>query len=211
MKKNGAFFILLLGVGLINGPAVNAQEIVDADTSVIDTIEQADTVDLLQREHDPRKAWQYSAIIPGLGQAYNKKYWKIPIVYAAGAAAYYYYRESALNYHTLHDAYVENANFGSVSLEAREQLHEREYIRSVDAQFEVSSLENEMFFQQKHMERAIVVMFAVYFANILDALVDGYFFSYDVEQELAYDFKPGLWQGPDIQSTTPTLTFRITF
>ena len=40
----------------------------------------------------PSKAAFYSAIFPGMGQVYNKKYWKIPLVWGAiGGAGYYYY------------------------------------------------------------------------------------------------------------------------
>lgn len=43
------------------------------------------------REHSPPRATILSAVVPGLGQAYNRKYWKIPIIYVAGGALYYYF------------------------------------------------------------------------------------------------------------------------
>jgi hypothetical protein len=53
-------------------------------------------IDSLAKRHDPRKATLYSAVCPGLGQIYNHKYWKLPIVYAAvGIPAYtYFYNKS---------------------------------------------------------------------------------------------------------------------
>ena len=47
---------------------------------------------LAKKKHDPRKATRYSIFFPGLGQIYNRKYWKLPIVWAAvGIPAYTYF------------------------------------------------------------------------------------------------------------------------
>ena len=47
-------------------------------------------LEMVEPEHDPNKAALYSAAVPGLGQAYNRKYWKIPIVWG-GLAAFGYF------------------------------------------------------------------------------------------------------------------------
>lgn len=53
----------------------------------------------------PSRAAFYSAVLPGLGQAYNKKYWKIPIVYAALGTSTYYYIENNKQYKRYRDAF----------------------------------------------------------------------------------------------------------
>lgn len=53
----------------------------------------------------PSRAAFYSAILPGLGQAYNKKYWKIPIIYAALGTGIYVYKWNNDNYNRYRDAY----------------------------------------------------------------------------------------------------------
>ena len=58
----------------------------------------------------PSRAAFYSAILPGLGQAYNKKYWKIPIVYAALGTGLYAYKWNNDNYNRYRDAYKLSVN-----------------------------------------------------------------------------------------------------
>src|SRR5688500_5480436 len=71
------FFLLI-----IICTAVHAQEVPTFEKDTV-IIEREDTV--LMKSYaarfDPRKALLYAAIIPGLGQVYNKKYWKLPLVY----------------------------------------------------------------------------------------------------------------------------------
>jgi hypothetical protein len=71
-----------------------------------DVIKKSDTLDI--KEIDPlrpTKASFYSALLPGLGQAYNKKYWKIPIVYGAIGTSLYFYINNNKKYHNYRDAY----------------------------------------------------------------------------------------------------------
>ena len=53
----------------------------------------------------PAKAAFYSAILPGLGQVYNKAYWKLPIVYGAIGTSLYFYADSKKKYNEYRDAY----------------------------------------------------------------------------------------------------------
>ncbi|UMB61630.1 DUF5683 domain-containing protein [Lutibacter sp. A80] len=67
-----------------------------------------DTIYTSPNEFDmlsPARAAFYSAILPGLGQAYNKKYWKIPLVYAALGTGVYFYDFNNKNYNRARTAY----------------------------------------------------------------------------------------------------------
>ena len=61
-----------------------------ADTSFIKTDKQVIEIESYAKRFDPRKALLYSAIFPGAGQFYNKKYWKMPLVYGGFAFLLYY-------------------------------------------------------------------------------------------------------------------------
>lgn len=71
-------------------------------------INAKDTIYTSPNEFDmlsPARAAFYSAILPGLGQAYNKKYWKIPLVYAALGSGVYFYDLNNTNYNRARTAY----------------------------------------------------------------------------------------------------------
>lgn len=71
-------------------------------------IKAKDTIYTSPNEFDmlsPARAAFYSAIFPGLGQAYNKKYWKIPLVYAALGSGIYFYDRNNTNYNRARTAY----------------------------------------------------------------------------------------------------------
>jgi len=127
----------------------------------------ADTVAVQEPDfsHSPSKAIMYALVLPGLGQAYNKKHYKIPIVYAAlGVAAY------AINFNT--------ENYRQATLDyAQEQndLNER-YLR----------------IWRRYMEISYIALIAVYGLQVLDAYVDAQLYSWDVNENLSMRIAPSL-------------------
>ncbi|WP_373059132.1 DUF5683 domain-containing protein [Zunongwangia sp. H14] len=122
----------------------------------------------------PAKAAFYSAILPGLGQAYNGQYWKIPIAYAGLGIGIYFYIDNDKKYNRYRDAYKsrlagkENDEFfGSISTS-----------RLIDAQ--------ELF--QRNKEISILVTAGIYVLNIIDANVTAHLQQFNVNEDLS--FKP---------------------
>ena len=116
-------------------------------------------------EHSPKKAMYYSLVLPGLGQAYNKKYWKIPIVYGAlGGVSYwiYYntqeYRQSSENY----------------SID-QSDTNER-YLR----------------FWRRNLELSYITLVATHPLQVLDAYVDANLFYWDVSPDLSIRIEPSI-------------------
>ena len=73
---------LLLGIGTVNGQQVlGERDTVKIDAVDVPQVEQTTPISSYAKRFDPRKALLYAAVLPGSGQVYNKKYWKLPIVY----------------------------------------------------------------------------------------------------------------------------------
>ncbi len=130
----------------------------------------------------PAKAAFYSAILPGLGQAYNKKYWKIPIVYGAIGTGIYFYVTNNKEYNRYRDAYKSRlAGFTN-----------DEFYFSVDGSTKLptprvttESLERGQKFFRKNKEIALLVTFGLYALNIVDANVDAHLLQYNVDENLS--------------------------
>lgn len=121
--------------------------------------------------HSPTKAAIYSAVIPGAGQLYNRKYWKLPVVYAGMGAATYL------------------------------MLNQRSKTQKLNAQFERAyainkdtTLDANLVAQRDNHRRlrdfGILAMTAVYALQIIDATVDAHFFRFNIDQNLSARVHP---------------------
>jgi len=103
----------------------------------------------------PAKAAFYSAVLPGLGQAYNKKYWKIPIVYGALGTGIYFYISNNKEYNRYRDAYKSRlAGFEDDEFYGRITL---------------DGLQRAQKFYRKNKEVSLLVTIGIYALNIIDA------------------------------------------
>ncbi len=124
----------------------------------------------------PAKAAFYSAILPGLGQAYNKKYWKIPVVYAVIGTGVYAYIWNNKKYHTYRDAYKQ-----------RLAGKEDEFPFLDDARL----IQGQKVYQ-KNRDLSAIITVALYILNIVEANVDAHLTQFNVNDNLT--FRPDIQQ-----------------
>ncbi|HTA61426.1 MAG TPA: DUF5683 domain-containing protein [Bacteroidia bacterium] len=131
---------------------------------------------------EAHKAAIMSAILPGLGQAYNKKFWKIPIVYAALAGGIVLFSFENHKYQLYHKElqyrYAHN-HPDSSNTEIPSNL-------ILDA----SQLNIQKIVYDKYRDFSAVAIIVVYALNVIDASIDGHFKTFDVSDNLSLSIKP---------------------
>jgi hypothetical protein len=158
--------------------------------------QEADTASAtpVVKTHSPQKAVIMSIIIPGLGQAYNKKYWKVPIIYGAGGSfAYFlgYYQQKYTKFRTA----LANGEKGHQYL-----IDGRLY------EYDVLSTGQDIY--RRYRDLNILGLSAIYFLNVVDAMIDAHFFYYDVSDNLTMHIQPAVFNNP---GATSSLGLQINF
>lgn len=160
------FLILLTGM---TGNFLHAQQ-QDARMVEADTIQ----VDTTYWSHSPRKAAMLSAVLPGTGQIYNRKFWKVPIVYAGLGALAYSAVWNAEGYREYFDKYKYMSETGL-------EEYEGETIRAVE------------FYKDQHLRLKnlmIILSVGFYALQIVDANVDAHLMDYDIGNDLSFIVDP---------------------
>ncbi|WP_432673198.1 DUF5683 domain-containing protein [Flavobacterium sp. SM2513] len=178
------FFTFSLGLS-----AVYSQTKTDELQIVADTIIQKPINPLA-----PARAAFYSAIVPGLGQVYNKKYWKVPIVLGAVGAGVYFYSTNNDEYHRYRQAY-------------------KQRLKGLDDEFKGQYSDATLINAQKGFQRnrdlSLVITIGLYVLNIVDANVDAHLKQFNVSDDLS--FRPEVYP-TDInqqQNVGLTMTYRF--
>ncbi len=129
-----------------------------------------------QNVHSPKKA-TYLAIIPGAGQIYNKKYWKLPIVYAGFGVIGYFAISNRNLYKEYGDAYackVENPNCNNILA----QKYSKEDLITIRDYY------------RRNMELSFIIMGGWYILQIIDAMVDANLYNWEINSNLSVSVQP---------------------
>lgn len=136
--------------------------------------------------HSPHKATIYSALIPGLGQVYNKKYWKLPIIYGATGILIYAFDFNNDQYNKYKNAYA---------LMDAGEITEFESYTDKDILFRLKDN------YQRNRNLNVISLAAVYLLNVVDATVDAHLFDYEINDDLSLNVQPAVKQSFDLQNT----------
>jgi len=167
------------------------------DCNAHENKQATDTVKV--KKHDPKKA-SCLALIPGAGQIYNKKYWKLPIVYAglgASSVLVYYYADQTSIYRKEYVARI---------------MKEPEETWNPDlADKPIETILLNRNYYRRNMEISVAACAIVYLLSILDACVDAHLYYYDVSDNLSLGVKPKLEYNPVLKTPMPSLAFVLKF
>ena len=141
--------------------------------------------------HSPRKATIYSAVLPGLGQIYNRKYWKVPLVYGGFATLGYFINFNNEEYVKLRQAYSDiidtDPNTNSfVKLVTDPKRLEPDRIGQL-----TESLRKGKDYWRRNRDLVVIGTVVFYAVNIIDASVDAHFFNFDISDDLTINWVPG--------------------
>lgn len=197
MKSHALYILLLLftfSVTAQNKDSIsieNERVVVEMDTLAAKTI---------YNPLAPSKAAFYSAVLPGLGQAYNKKYWKIPIIYAGMATGVYFYIQNDKDYDRFRNAYKRRlAGFTDDEFYGDGENPIISNDRLIDAQKSA----------QRNKDLSIVVSLVFYLVNIIDANVDAHLKQFNVTEDLSLE--PSIELNPIHIETNYGMSLKYTF
>ena len=156
--------------------------IITADTVVKETKTAKSAK--IKKPHSPTKAAIMSACLPGLGQIYNRKWWKVPIVYAGlGGIGYMSYS----NY-SEYRSYLHAYEFKTGDLPEGVTLSE--YEAGLANRYAEGQLQTYKESYRRDFEFYTILTVAWYGLNILDACVDGHLYNYDIRDDLSFSVDP---------------------
>lgn len=176
------------------------------DTVIKKTATGKDTAIIKKKVHSPRKATIRSAILPGWGQIYNKKYWKLPLVYAGIGIPAYTFVYNKQWYDRVRYALAVVVS-GTQQQDSLDQVHPQLkalVALGANGQGSLVNYRNEF---RRDMDYSILFTLLMWGLNVVDATVDGHLKGFDVGDELSLKIQPTFIPG----TFAPGVSFVVNF
>ncbi|GAA4460834.1 hypothetical protein GCM10023093_04270 [Nemorincola caseinilytica] len=127
---------------------------------------------------NPKKAGLYSALVPGLGQIYNRQYWKLPIVYAGLSVAGYFIVRNGQEYRSLRQAYIGRLGNGPYT---------DKYVGIYDDASQLKQLQDDA---ERLLNMTVVFSGVAYVMQVLDAITSAHLRNFDVSRDISLQLRP---------------------
>lgn len=164
------------------GSCLSAQVL--KDSAIVKKTSSADTSkeQSSKKKFNPRTATLRSAILPGWGQIYNKKYWKLPLVYGGLGTTAYVFFYNITTYKLLRQAYILKLD--------RDPLNDS-LIDSRFRQLSAPSIRSNRDLFRQNIDYSVIFFILFWGLNVVDATVDAQLKGFDVNDNLSLQFHPG--------------------
>lgn len=130
---------------------------------------------------NPKKAGLYASLLPGMGQVYNRQYWKLPIVYGGLSVAGYFIVQNSKEYTTLRQAYVGRISANNTGTSATD-----EYV-GVYSDEQLKQLQDDA---NRRLNMTIVYSSLAYAMQIMDAVTSAHLRNFDISRDISLHVAP---------------------
>lgn len=209
MKKTCVILLLMLFClpAIVQGEEQDNFAFRKDSSQLIDASElQVDTLPAVSWRPNPIRAVWLGAICPGLGQMYNRSWWKVPIVYGALMGCGYAIMTNQTSYNEYKRAYIDLYN----DYHSEAGVDETDMTRSYNAILPngytiarmggsssyIDKLQNWQNTYRRYRDLSIVVTIAVYALSLVDAYVDAQLFDFDISPDLSMQVEPTIYFDP---------------
>lgn len=204
------------GTELVHYATFDTVAVISPDTVISPT--EAVTIDSITWKPDAMRSVWLGAIVPGLGQIYNRSYWKVPIVYAGFMGCIYAITTNGERYTSLKGAYRDLYNDAT-----RSQVNDdpgKSYNAVLPEGYDIermgginsylSTLDNWQSTYHRYRDLSIVATVLVYALSLIDAYVDAQLFDFDISDNLSLNVSPQLYYDV-MNQRTAEVKLAITF
>ncbi len=148
--------------------------------------------------HSPKKA-AWLSVMPGLGQIYNKKYWKVPIIYAALGTTAYFWVDNNKQYKSFREAYSSRLD--------------NDFSNDLMPEYSTEDLRQLKNYYWRYRDMSALIFAGIWALNILDAVVDAHLYTFDISDDLSMRIQPAVSSMPISFGKIPAygLSLSLTF
>ena len=166
--KNWIIVVLSIIILPLSGKAQSDGRIIKTDS----------VFEVKSSKHSPSEATWWSVALPGAGQAYNHKYWKIPIIYTAFGVTGWF----------IHDNVVKRDDYQrALDLRLDKDPNTVDKYDGIYSDRDLVELVN---YHQQYRDLSVIIMVVIYGVQIIDANIDAHLYDFNVSKDLSIHWRP---------------------
>lgn len=222
MEKLLRKLVLILPILLIVAK-VNAEAPSRDTVTLQPSVDSVKIIEKITKEpHSPHRATIYSMVLPGLGQIYNRQWWKVPILYAGFGTSVYFITVNNGYFKDYKAAYLQYTEYITAKAQNPDTPYptnptwEKFYLGSVEnfnsqqqANFK-NQLNNRKTTYKRNRDLLYIVTGAIYALNLIDASVFAHFYDFEIDEDITMNLVPSISYTP-VSGNTVGLCLTINF
>ena len=181
----------------IDSVRVPAETVLSPDTAIYNNVDTVKSGKKAKRDWaawtpDPKRAMWLAVVLPGAGQVYNRKYWKLPIVYGGFLGCIYAWRWNNQMYRDYSQAYMDIMDDDPNTQSYNQFLHLGMQITDDNKERYQNLFKRRKDYYRKYRDLSIFCLIGVYALSIIDAYVDASLSQFDISKDLSLKIEPSV-------------------